>query len=95
MTDNEVNILQDKDKLMVVVNVYVNDNRPKQDNAAHFVQVCNHYKQMFDDSVKVIVIPVFDKQMQKIELLNVKGCDDELVKKMNENFENFIEFLSK
>ena len=91
MIDNETTVLQDKDKLMIVVNVYVNDNKPKQDNVGHFVQVCNHYKQMFDNSVKVIVFPVFDKHMQKIELLNMKGCDDELVKKMNENFEKFVE----
>ena len=49
---------------------------------------------MFENSVKVLVFPVLEKKMQKIELLNIKGCDDELVKKMNENLEKFVESIN-
>ena len=50
---------------------------------------------MFDESVKVIVMPVLYASLQKIEIFNAEKCDEEILRKLNENYQKIIESFSK
>lgn len=62
-------LIKDKDKLIIVGYVYVkNLARDKCIQLIHNIE--NYLKDSFDDTVKVLVMPVLTEEKQGIEVLN-------------------------
>lgn len=91
---SEFKTLSDKDKIIAIVNICT-ANLSRQRGCEILSQAYQHFSQMFDDSVKVVVMPVLDKSLQKIEVFNAEKCDEEILRKFNENYEKVIESFSK
>ena len=79
----------DKDKIILVANVCVSTT-----SKAHGLRMMNsikeYFENKFDDSVKVLVFPVLEQNMQKIEIFNCKNVTDEVENNFNEQYENIL-----
>lgn len=96
MIDHEVNTLKDKDKLIIVANVCV-ANIGIEIMRFRMIEIMNYLQSLFNDgTVKIIVMPVIVPELQKIEIFNADKCDEEILKKFNENYEKSLNlFLNK
>jgi hypothetical protein len=93
MEENFKNI-NDKDKLILIANICIK-NQTKQKATLSIAQMREYLKSTFDDSVKVLVMPVLVEELQKIEIFNAEKCDEEILQKLNENYEKIIESFYK
>ena len=92
--DKPISLLKDKDKLIIVGNVYV-----KELNRERGIRIINSIKDYlensFDDTVKVIVMPVLSEEKQGIEVLNPVFADNNFVNMLNENYEKILKLLEE
>lgn len=87
--DKPISLIKDKDKLIIVGNVYV-----KELNRERGIRMINSIKEYlensFDDTVKVLVMPVLTEDKQGIEILNPIFADNNLLVKLNESYEKIL-----
>lgn len=92
--DKPISLLKDKDKLIIVGNVYV-----KELNRERGIRIINSIKEYlensFDDTVKVLVMPVLSEEKQGIEVLNPVFADNNLLGKLNECYEKILKLLEE
>jgi len=78
----------DKDKIILVANICVS-NTNKECGLRNINSIRNYLENKFDDSVKVLVFPVLEKNLQKIEIFNCKNFD-EIENNFNKQYENIL-----
>ena len=87
--DKPISLIKDKDKLIIVGNVYV-----KELNRERGIRIINSIKDYlensFDETVKVLVMPVLSEEKQGIEVLNPVFADNNLLAKLNESYEKIL-----
>lgn len=92
--DKSISLLKDKEKLIIVGNVYV-----KELNRERSVYMLNNIKEYlenkFDDTVKVLVMPVLTEEKQGIKVLNPVFADKNLLDKLNKNYEKILKTLEE
>ena len=92
--DKPISLLKDKDKLIIVGNVYV-----KELNRERGIRMINSIKEYlensFDDTVKVLVMPVLTEEKQGIKVLNPIFADNNLLVKLNESYEKLLKLLEE
>lgn len=92
--DKPISLLKDKEKLIIVGNVYVKElNRER--GVRMFNNIKEYLENKFDDTVKVLVMPVLNEEKQGIEVLNPVFADNNLIKKLNENYEKILKTLEE
>ena len=79
----------DKDKVILVANVCVSTTS-KERGLRMMNSIKEYFENKFDDSVKVLVFPVLEQNMQKIEIFNCKNVTDEVENSFNEQYENIL-----
>ena len=84
--------MNDKDKLIIVANICIK-NINKEKGIQLLYSMRSHLENKFDDTVKVIVMPVLLEEKQGIEILNPKFADNDLLKQLNENYNKIIKIL--
>ena len=89
-----ISLIKDKDKLIIVGNVYV-----KELNRERGIRIINSIKEYlensFDDTVKVLVMPVLTEEKQGIEVLNPIFADNNLLVKLNDSYEKILKLLEE
>lgn len=92
--DKPISLLKDKDKLIIVGNVYV-----KELNRERGIRMINSIKEYlensFDDTVKILVMPVLSEEKQGIEVLNPIFADNNILDKLNECYEKILKLLGE
>ena len=92
--DKSISLLKDKEKLIIVGNVYVKElNRER--GVRMFNNIKEYLENKFDDTVKVLVMPVLTEEKQGIEVLNPVFADKNLLNKLNENYEKILKTLEE
>lgn len=84
--------MKDKDKLIIVANICIK-NINKEKGIQLLYSMRSYLENKFDDTVKVIVMPVLLEEKQGIEILNPKFADNDLLKQLNENYDKIIKIL--
>lgn len=79
----------DKDKLILIANVCVS-NVNKEHGLRMMNSIKDYLEKRFDDSVKVLVYPVLEQNLQKIEIYNCTNVDNEVVNNFNKQYENIL-----
>ena len=87
-------LLNDKDKLILVVNVYVKDLN-RQYGIAQLNQLKEYFESKFDDTVKVLAMPVLCEEYQGVEVLNPIFADKEMLERLNNNYEEILKKLNE
>lgn len=87
-------LLSDKEKLIIVGYVYVKDLN-KERGMLKLNSIKNYLESNFDDTVKVLVMPVLVEEKQGIEILNPKFADADLLKELKENYEKILAKLEE
>lgn len=92
--DKPISLIKDKDKLIIVGYVYIKDLARERG-----IRIINSIKEYleasFDDTVKVIVMPVLSEEKQGIEVLNPIFADNNLLSKFNECYEKMLKLLEE
>lgn len=89
-----LSLLKDNEKLIIVGNIYVKElNRER--GIHMFNNIKEYLENKFDDTVKVLVMPVLTEEKQGIEVLNPVFADNNLIKKLNENYEKILQNLEE
>lgn len=92
--DKSISLLKDKEKLIIVGNVYVKElNRER--SVRMFNNIKEYLENKFDDTVKVLIMPVLTEEKQGIEVLNPVFADKNLLNKLNENYEKILKTLEE
>ncbi len=92
--DKPISLLKDKDKLIIVGYVYIKD--VAKDRGIRMVNSIKEYlENSFDDTVKVLVMPVLSEEKQGIEVLNPIFADNNFVNMLNENYEKILKLLAE
>jgi len=87
-------LLHDKDKLILVVNVCIKD-LSRQRGIAQLHQLNKYFESKFDDTVKVLVMPVLCEEYQGVEVLNPIFADKEMLERLNNNYEEILKKLNE
>lgn len=87
-------LLNDKDKLILVVNVCIK-NVSRERGLLQINQLKNYFENKFDDTVKVLIMPVLSEEKQGIEILNPIFADNDLIKKIDEDYNKIIKILQE
>ena len=87
-------LLHDKDKLILVVNVYIKD-LSRQRGIVQLHQLKEYFESKFDDTVKVLVMPVLCEEYQEIKVLNPIFADKEMLDRLNNNYEEILKKLNE
>lgn len=92
--DKPISLIKDKDKLIIVGYVCIKDlSREKG------IRIINNIKEYlevsFDETVKVLVMPVLSEEKQGIEVLNPVFADKNLLDKLNECYEKILKLLEE
>ena len=86
--DKPISLLKDKDKLNI-----------KELNRERGIRMINSIKEYlensFDDTVKVLVMPVLSEEKQGIEVLNPIFADNNILDKLNECYEKILKLLEE
>ena len=85
-------LLDDKDKLFVVAYVCVKDLTHTR-AIALMENIKKHFLEKLDDSVKFFVYPVLVPEMQKVEILNPKFVNNEMIQKVMDTYESFQKII--
>ena len=92
--DKPISLLKDKDKLIIVGYVYIKDIA--KDRGIRLVNSIKEYlENSFDDTVKVLVMPVLSEEKQGIEVLNPVFADNNFINMLNENYKKILKLLSE
>ena len=87
-------LLNDKDKLILVANVYIK-NISRERGLLQINQLKAYFESKFDDTVKVLVMPVLCEEKQGIEILNPIFADNDLLKKIDEDYNKIVKILEE
>ena len=87
-------LLKDKDKLFVVANICIS-NINRDHGMRMLVEIDNHFRKQFDDTVKFLVMPVLVEEKQGLEILNPKFATNEMIQTLQENYENLLKILEE
>ena len=87
-------LLHDKDKLILVVNVCIKDTS-RERGIAQLHQLKEYFESKFDDTVKIIVMPVLCEEYQGVEVLNPIFADKEMLERLNNNYEEILKKLNE
>ena len=87
-------LLNDKDKLILVVNVCIK-NISRERGLLQINQLKDHFESKFDDTVKVLVMPVLCEEYQGVEVLNPIFADKETLDRLNNNYEEILKKLNE
>lgn len=92
--DKPISLLKDNEKLIIVGNVYVKElNR---DRGLRMINSIKEYlENNFDDTVKVLVMPVLSEEKQGIEVLNPIFADNNILDKLNECYEKILKLIEE
>jgi hypothetical protein len=92
--DKPISLIKDKDKLIIVGYVYIKDLA--RDRGIRIINSIKDYlENSFDDTVKVLVMPVLSEEKQGIEVLNPVFADNNFVNMLNENYEKILKLLEE
>lgn len=92
--DKPISLIKDKDKLIIVGYVYIKD-LPRERGIRMINSIKEYLENKFDDTVKVLVMPVLTEEKQGIEVLNPVFADKNLLNKLNENYEKILKTLEE
>ena len=92
--DKPISLLKDKDKLIIVGYVYIKDT-PKDRGIRMVNSIKEYLENSFDDTVKVLVMPVLSEEKQGIEVLNPVFADNNFINMLNENYKKILKLLSE
>jgi len=92
--DKPISLIKDKDKLIIVGYVYIKD-LPRERGIRIINSIKDYLENSFDDTVKVIVMPVLSEEKQGIEVLNPIFADNNLLSKFNECYEKMLKLLEE
>lgn len=92
--DKPISLIKDKDKLIIVGYVYIKD-LPRERGIRIINSIKDYLENSFDDTVKVIVMPVLSEEKQGIEVLNPIFADNNLLSKFNEYYEKMLKLLEE
>jgi len=87
-------LLDDKDKLILVVNVCIKDVS-RERGITQLNQLKEYFENKFDDTVKVLVMPVLCEEYQGVEVLNPIFADKEMLDRLNNNYEEILKKLNE
>ena len=87
-------LISDKDKLFVVANICI-ANTNRDHGMRMLVEIDNHFRKQFDDSIKFIVMPVLVEEKQGLEILNPKFADAEMIKNLEEKYEKILQKIEE
>jgi len=92
--DKPISLLKDKDKLIIVGYVCIKD-LARERGIRIINSIKDYLENSFDDTVKVIVMPVLSEEKQGIEVLNPKFATNEMIQTLQENYENLLKILEE
>ena len=92
--DKPISLLKDKDKLIIVGYVYIKDT-PKDRGIRMVNSIKEYLENSFDDTVKVLVMPVLSEEKQGIEVLNPVFADNNFINMLNENYKKILKLLAE
>ena len=87
-------LISDKDKLFVVANICIS-NVNRDHGMRMLVEIDNHFRKQFDDTVKFLVMPVLVEEKQGLEILNPKFADAEMIKNLEEKYEKILQKIEE
>jgi hypothetical protein len=87
-------LLDDKDKMIIVGYVYIKDmNKTIGIRLLHSIK--EYLQTSWDDTVKVLVMPVLTEEKQGIELLNPKYANNEMLEEIKNSYEKLLKQFAK
>lgn len=86
-------MMQDKDKLILVC--YVGDEAMKAFGKHKMIRLAQVLKSYFDESVKTLVIADPSTPGIRMEVLNVKDCQQEKLEELQKTYDKVLEKLEK
>lgn len=89
-----ISLIKDKDKLIIVGYVCIKDLN-KERGMLKLNNIKNYLESNFDDTVKVLVMPVLIEEKQGIEVLNPVFADNSLLDKLNKDYEKILKLLEE
>jgi len=92
--DKPISLIKDKDKLIIVGYVYIKD-LSRERGIRIINSIKDYLENNFDDTVKVLVMPVLSEEKQGIEVLNPVFADNNFVNMLNENYEKILKLLEE
>jgi hypothetical protein len=92
--DKPISLLKDKDKLIIVGYVCIKD-LARERGIRIINSIKDYLENSFDDTVKVIVMPVLVEEKQGLEILNPKFATNEMIQTLQENYENLLKILEE
>ena len=92
--DKPISLIKDKDKLIIVGYVYIKD-LSRERGIRIINSIKDYLENSFDDTVKVLVMPVLSEEKQGIEVLNPVFADNNFVNMLNENYEKILKLLEE
>ena len=87
-------LLNDKDKLLLVVNVCIKDTS-REHSMIRLTQLKEYFENKFDSTVKVLVMPVLSENKQGIEVLNPIFADKKMLEQLNNNYKEILKILNE
>lgn len=87
-------IFEDKDKLFVVAYVCIKDLNHAR-GIALMESIKRYFLENLDSSVKFFVYPVLVPEMQKVEILNPKFVNNEMIQKVMDTYESFQKIMEE
>lgn len=92
--DKSISLLKDKEKLIIVGNVYIKD-LARERGIRMMNSIKEYLENKFDDTVKVLVMPVLTEEKQGIEVLSPVFADNNLLSKLNNSYEKILKTLEE
>ena len=92
--DKPISLIKDKDKLIIVGYVYIKD-LPRERGIRIINSIKEYLEASFDETVKVLIMPVLSEEKQGIEVLNPIFADNNLLSKFNESYEKILKLLEE
>ncbi len=92
--DKPISLLKDKDKLIIVGYVCIKD-LARERGIRMINSIKEYLETSFDDTVKVLVMPVLSEEKQGIEILNPIFANNNILGKLNECYEKILKILEE
>jgi len=92
--DKPISLIKDKDKLIIVGYVYIKD-LPRERGIRIINSIKEYLEASFDETVKVLIMPVLSEEKQGIEVLNPIFADNNVLSKFNESYEKILKLLEE
>jgi hypothetical protein len=92
--DKPISLLKDKNKLIIVGYVCIKD-LARERGIRMINSIKEYLETSFDDTVKVLVMPVLSEEKQGIEILNPIFANNNILGKLNECYEKILKILEE